>query len=59
MFNVTCAPGLWGRYRKVARTSPALLVRGMLERADGVINLNADRLTPLNVPIRFASRDFR
>src|SRR5204862_7817829 len=59
MLNVTCAPALWARYRKVARTSPALLVRGMLERADGVVNLNADRLTPLTVPVRSASRDFR
>jgi error-prone DNA polymerase len=59
MLNVTCSPGLWARYRKVARTSPALLVRGMLERADRVINLNADRLTPLTVPVRAASRDFR
>ena len=30
-----------------------------LESADGVINLNADRLDPLTVPIRSASRDFR
>ncbi len=59
MLNVTCSPGLWARYRKVARTSPALLVRGMLERADGVVNLNADRLTPLRVPVRSTSRDFR
>jgi len=59
MLNVTCSPGLWVRYRKVARTGPALLVRGLVERADGVINLNADRLTPLTVPVRSASRDFR
>jgi error-prone DNA polymerase len=59
MLNVTCSPGLWARYRRTARTSTALLVRGMLERADGVINLNADRLTPLTVPVRSASRDFR
>ena len=37
MLNVTCSPGLWQRYRKVARTSAALVVRGVLERADGVI----------------------
>jgi error-prone DNA polymerase len=49
----------WHRYRRTARTSNALLVRGMLERADGVINLSADRLSPLTVPIRSASRDFR
>jgi error-prone DNA polymerase len=59
MLNVTCSPGLWLRYRKVARLSNALLVRGRLESADGVINLNADRLEPLNVPIRPTSRDFR
>jgi error-prone DNA polymerase len=44
---------------QTARTGPALLVRGVLEKADGVTNLNADRLTPLTVPIRSASRDFR
>jgi error-prone DNA polymerase len=43
----------------VARLSNALLVRGRLESADGVINLNADRLEPLHVPIRPTSRDFR
>jgi hypothetical protein len=31
----------------------------MVERADGVINLNADQLTRLAVPVRSASRDFR
>jgi error-prone DNA polymerase len=59
LLNVICSQGLWLRYRKVARTSAALLVRGRLEKADGVINLNADRLTPLTVPIRSPSRDFR
>ncbi len=59
MVNVTCSPGLWLRYRKVARTSPALLVRGVLERADGAVNLRADRLDPLEVPTRVVSRDFR
>ena len=44
MLNVTCSPGLWQRYRKVARTSAALLVRGRLEKTEGVINLVADRL---------------
>jgi error-prone DNA polymerase len=59
MLNITCSPGLWHRYRRTARVSNALLVRGMIERADGVMNLNADRLSPLTVPIRSASRDFR
>jgi error-prone DNA polymerase len=59
LLNVVCSPGLWQRYRKVARTSPALLVRGRLEKAEGVINLVADQLSPLSVPIRSPSRDFR
>jgi error-prone DNA polymerase len=59
LLNVVCSPGLWYRYRKVARTSPALLVRGRLEKAEGVINLNADQLSPLTVPVRSPSRDFR
>jgi error-prone DNA polymerase len=50
---------LWRRYRKVARTSQALLVRGTLERAEGVTNLRADRLDPVAVPARTTSRDFR
>jgi error-prone DNA polymerase len=59
MLNVTCSPGLWLRYRKVARTSAALLVRGRLEKTEGVINLVADRLDVLTPPISPASRDFR
>jgi error-prone DNA polymerase len=59
MLNVTCTPGLWRRYRRIARTSPALLVRGMLERAEGVTNLRADRIDPVTVPSRTRSRDFR
>src|SRR5204863_7478 len=39
MINVVCSPGLWARYRKVARSSSALLVRGVVERAEGVVNL--------------------
>ena len=59
MLNVTCSPGLWRRYRRVARTSPALVVRGVLERAEGVTNLRADRIDPLPLPARTTSRDFR
>jgi error-prone DNA polymerase len=59
MVNVTCSPGLWQRYRRVARTSAALLVRGRLEKTEGVLNLVADRLDPVTPPISPASRDFR
>jgi error-prone DNA polymerase len=63
MLNVTCTPGLWRRYRRIARTSPALLVRGTVERTGDedyrVINLRADRIDPVTVPSRTTSRDFR
>jgi error-prone DNA polymerase len=59
MLNVTCSPGLWQRYRRVARTSAALIVRGRLENAEGVLNLVADRLEAVTPPVTPASRDFR
>jgi error-prone DNA polymerase len=59
MLNVTCSPGLWQRYRRVARTSTALIVRGRLEKAEGVLNLVADRLEAATPPVTPASRDFR
>ncbi|BEL09038.1 error-prone DNA polymerase [Actinoplanes sichuanensis] len=59
MLNVTCSPGLWLRYRRVARTSTALLVRGRLEKVEGVLNLVADRLDAVSPPVASTSRDFR
>jgi error-prone DNA polymerase len=59
MVNVVCSQGLYLRSRKVVRTSSALLVRGMLEKGDGVVNLVADQFTPLRLPVRPASRDWR
>ncbi|MDI6097931.1 error-prone DNA polymerase [Actinoplanes sp. NEAU-A12] len=59
MLNVTCSPGLWLRYRRVARSSAALLVRGRLEKVEGVINLVADRLDAVSPPVATTSRDFR
>ncbi|MEV0898043.1 error-prone DNA polymerase [Actinoplanes sp. NPDC049802] len=59
MLNVTCSPGLWQRYRRVARMSSALLVRGRLEKVEGVLNLVADRLDAISPPVTPTSRDFR
>jgi error-prone DNA polymerase len=59
MLNVTCSPGVWQKYRRVARTSSALVVRGRLEKAEGVLNLVADQLEKVTPPISPASRDFR
>jgi error-prone DNA polymerase len=43
----------------VARGAPALLVRGRTEKADGVINVVAERLEPLPLGVASRSRDFR
>jgi error-prone DNA polymerase len=59
MINVVCSSGLWTRYRRVARTSSALLVRGMVESAEGVTSILADHLEPLDLSIPAKSRDFR
>ncbi len=58
--NVICTPGVWKRYRKVARTSPALRVRGVLECHQGVTNLLAQRIEalPLGLADALRSRDF-
>ncbi|MGW0894804.1 error-prone DNA polymerase [Saccharopolyspora sp. NPDC002578] len=58
MINVVCSPGLWARYRSVARGSAALLVRGTVERTEGVVNLRADRLQRLDMRVPSTSRDF-
>ncbi len=60
LVNVIVSVGCWARYRRVARTAPALLVRGRLERAEGVTNVVADKLEPLPVTSGLpTSRDFR
>ncbi len=59
LINVVVSKGCWARYRKVARGAAALLVRGRLERAEGVINIVAEELTPLPVAATAGSRNFR
>ena len=60
LVNVICSVGVWNRYRRIARDSPALIVRGILERSpEGVTNLLADRLEALPMSTRTTSRDFR
>ena len=59
LINIVVSKGCWARHRKVARGAPALLIRGRLERSEGVINISAEQLTPLPVAAHHASRDFR
>ncbi len=59
MLNVVCSRGAWVRWRAVARTSPALVVTGRMERAQGVVNVTAERFEPLALGPVPGSRDFR
>lgn len=49
MLNVVCSVGVFTRYRRLARNAIAVVIRGVLERQDGVINLMADRFEPMDV----------
>jgi error-prone DNA polymerase len=59
LINVVCSQGCWSRYRRVARSAPAMLIRGRLERSEGVINVVAEKLEPLPIREPMRSRDFR
>ncbi|HWK77927.1 error-prone DNA polymerase [Microbacterium sp.] len=60
LVNVVCSAGVWNRYRRIARDSPALIIRGILERSpEGVINVLADAFQDLRTGIEHRSRDFR
>jgi error-prone DNA polymerase len=60
LVNVICAKGVWKRFRTVARGAPALRVRGVLEKHQGVTNLVAGRITrlPISLAGGLRSRDF-
>jgi error-prone DNA polymerase len=59
LINVVVSKGCWARFRRVAREAPAMLIRGRLERSEGVVNVVAEHLATLPLPGRTTSRDFR
>jgi len=60
ILNVVCSIGVWTRYRRVAQSARAMVVRGMVERSkEGVTNLVADRLEALPLRAKTSSRDFQ
>ncbi len=60
LVNVICSAGAWKRYRRVARSSPAVIIDGRLERVETVINVVVERIRPLSLsPTTLRSRDFR
>ena len=59
MINVVISVGCWAKHRTVARDSGALIIRGRVERAQGVTNLVAEHLERLPLAAKTTSRDFR
>ncbi|MFD5867963.1 error-prone DNA polymerase [Corynebacterium sp. NPDC060344] len=64
LMNVLCTPGLWNRFRTIATTERALVVRGIAQNASGAVTIVADKLTPLRDAVAAPvvagrSRDFR
>jgi error-prone DNA polymerase len=59
LINVIVSKGCWVRHRKVARSAAALIIRGRLEKSEGVVNVVAERFEPLPLGTPRRSRDFR
>ncbi|HJQ42821.1 MAG TPA: error-prone DNA polymerase, partial [Jatrophihabitantaceae bacterium] len=59
MVNVIVDAVVWARHRRIAREAGGLVIRGMLEETDGVVNVLAERLERLPLGLHTKSRDFR
>jgi len=59
LINVIVSKGCWQRHKHVALTAVALIVRGRVEIAEGVINVVADKLVEFSMVAPSMSRDFR
>jgi len=58
MVNVVCSVGLWTRYRTLAQTAPALMIRGKVQNAEGAVTVVADRMQQLDLKVGTRSRDW-
>jgi error-prone DNA polymerase len=62
LINVVVAPWIYERYRAIIRTSPMLVVEGIIERERDVVNVWTRRAWPLSqerLTQGLRSRDFR
>ncbi len=59
LINIIVSKGCWQRHIAIARSAPALLIRGRVENAENVVNVIAERLEPLPLGEALRSRDFR
>ena len=58
LLNVVCRAGMWRRYRSIGRRAVALIVRGTVEKGDGVVALMAEHLQVLPGVPGTGSRDW-
>ncbi|AZG44919.1 Error-prone DNA polymerase [Gordonia insulae] len=58
MVNVVCSVGLWTRYRSLAHSASALLIRGTVQNAEGAVTVVAERLQRLDLRVGTRSRDW-
>ena len=58
LLNVACRAGMWRHYRSIGRRAVALIVRGTVEKGDGVVALMADHLQVLPGVPGTGSRDW-
>nr|WP_170265707.1 error-prone DNA polymerase [Gordonia araii] len=58
MVNVMCSVGLWRKYRELAHTASALVIRGKVQNAEGAVTVVADRLQKMDLRIGTRSRDW-
>jgi error-prone DNA polymerase len=56
--NVIFSKGAWARWSLVARKSPALMIRGTLQRGQGTLALTAESVEPLLLGATTPSRDW-
>ncbi len=59
LINIVVSKGCWQRHLTIARSAPALLIRGRVENAENVVNIIAERLELLPLSGALRSRDFR
>lgn len=59
LVNVICSVGMWRKYRLILRHSPAVIIRGILERSgEGVMSVVADGVSELDVGVPVFARNF-
>ncbi len=58
LINIVVSVGCWKRFRPVARGASSLLIRGRLQRVEGVVNIVAEHIRPLVTPAAASTATF-